>query len=205
MSLDDIFNHLKKTFTIRKRVDFDEADIHIELETPSALEEVKITEACKDLEGTSYLEGLKKHSLAYAIKRIQTPNADVELNNEMEFEITDEEGKTEKVTKYLYILNKLESWPSALRDRLFNAFSDLQSEVEEKVTKNTKFEPFKASTVSEESEEEESKFKRIEKPEEDTEGMTETDKMSKRVRDEVENIDSQRTQKEFDAINKHRG
>jgi hypothetical protein len=205
MSLDNIFNHLKKTFTIRKRVDFDEADIHIELETPSALEEIKITEACKDLEGTSYIEGLKKHSLAYAIKRIQTPDADVELENDMEFEVVDDEGHPEKVTKYLYILEKVESWPSALRDRLFDAFSDLQSEVEEKVMKNTKFEPFKASTVSEESEEEESKFKRIEKPDEDEEGLTETEKMSKKARDEVENIDSHRSQKELDAVTKYRG
>lgn len=205
MSIDNIFDDLKKNFTIRKKVDFDDLGIHIELETPTASEEIKITEACKNLDGVAYIEGLKKHSLAYAVKHLKTSNADIEISNNMEFEVTNDDGNKETLTKYLYMLRQIESWPSALRDSLFDAFSNLQTEVEEKVKKGTKFERFeilpKATT-----EEKESKFKKVEKPEEEeTSGMTETEKTSKKAKEEIENIDANTFRKEQDAISKKNG
>lgn len=204
MSLNDVFDHLKKSFTIRKRVDFSEANIYIELETPTALEEIKITEACKDLEGTSYLEGLKKHSLAYAIKRIKTPDTDIEIDNDMELEWMKEDGSKELVSKYLYLLKQLESWPSALRDKLFDAFSNLQDEVEQKVEESIKFELFKSSTIIEDIKEKESEFKKIDFPD-DEDDMTEVEKISKHAREEIDAIDSNTYNKEQDKINKING
>ena len=205
MALNDIFSNLKKSFTLRKKVDFDEEDIHIDLETPTALEEIKITEACQELEGASYIEGLKKHSLAYSIKRIRSGDQDIELTNDMELESVDEEGNKETLTKYLYMLRQLESWPSSLRDVLFDAFSDLQNEVEERVKKGTKFERFQVIPSERERQEEEPKFKKVEVPEEDESDMTEVEKMSKRARQETEDLDTRRASNENEAVSKYDG
>jgi len=155
MSINSIFSKLKESFNTRRSVDIDEIGLHIELETPTALEEIKITEAIKELEGSAWIEGLKKNSLAYSIKRIKMGDEDISLENDMELE--SEDG--EKVSKYLYMLHQVESWPSSLRDKLFDAFSDLQMEVQKKVDDKMSFERFhfEESEEGEEDKQEETK------------------------------------------------
>lgn len=185
----DIFSKIKKDFTIKKSVDFPEFNLHIELESPTSIEELKIMEACKPAEGAEYLDALKKNTLAISIKKIN----DIDLTID-EIEYSDEEGQPKTMTKYLFMLEQLEGWPTALKDILFQAFSDMQNELEHKINTNVKFERFNLTTVPEQ---EKTSGMKVIKEAEEEEGMTEVDKQARQVEREIDEADRRMAQAEM--------
>jgi len=137
VNLKGLFDTLKNSFSIQKEIKIDGIDLTILLEPLTTAEEIKAMEAIKDLDGNAFIDGLKKNTLAYAIKKI----------NELEFkdsiiEFEDESGQPLSKSKYLFIHEQIELWPSILRDRLFEAYNDMQLELEARVTKGIKFNKF---------------------------------------------------------------
>jgi hypothetical protein len=184
--LNGLLKSIKQQFTLSKKIDFDEMGISITIETITTLEELKVLEAIKDFEGGSYMEALKKSSLAYAIKKINDITFDEDL-----VEYDGDDGKPVKESKYLFLLHQIEGWPSAIRDVLIVAFNNLNLELESKVNQNVKFEVF---TVQPEPETAKihkdvnapEGFKVLEKVEEPEGELTETEKINKQVEKELE-------------------
>lgn len=137
--LKDLFLGIKNLFTIRKRVEF--PGVVIEMEPLTTQEELKVLEACKDYDKSSYIEELKKCTLAYSIKKIN----EVVLEEDLEYE--GDNGEIVKESKYLFILRQLDTWPSAIRDVVFDAFNNMLLELEDKVSKQAKFERFEPPQV----------------------------------------------------------
>jgi len=138
--LSSVLSKVRKAFRPRKSVDFEEEGLHIELENLTSIEEIKVLEAIKDLDGAEYLEALKRHTLAYAIKKID----DVDMSGE-NVPIVNTEGQLEAKSKYLYMRDYLMDWPAAVLDLLFDAYSNIQAEVDAKLQKDMKFERFALS------------------------------------------------------------
>lgn len=178
MELNNILKTIKANFSPRKKVDFDEAGLHFELEPLTAEDEIKVIEGCKNVEDTQYIEALKRHSLACSIKKIN----DIELDNK-DIDYEDEEGNKVSKSKFLYMLDFLSKWPSSLIDILFDAFNNMSKEVEDKIIREAKFKRFK---ISEELPEEEKKktFHKIKESE--SIGMTETEKMNEKIKKEID-------------------
>jgi hypothetical protein len=192
MSLNDVLKAIKKTFVPRKSVDFEEGKIHFELETLTAIEDVKALEACKDLDGSQYIEGLKRNSLAFAIKLIVMKNEDgtttvYDLSKDIIDFLNEETGKTESKSKFLYMVDFLASWPGDVIDILFEAFSDMVAESREKVKKSAKFERFKISEKPAEDKPE--VIKRVTESEESFEGLDDNERLKKKVERELEDAD----------------
>jgi hypothetical protein len=143
--LNELLKSIKKSFTLQKKVEFEDLQISIILEPLTAMEELKVLEACKDFEGGSYIESLKKSSLAYSIKQIN----DI-VFNDLEVDYEDDKGNPVKESKYLFLLHQVENWPAAIRDVLFDAFNNLHSELEARVSSKAKFERFTAQQPVEE-------------------------------------------------------
>jgi hypothetical protein len=141
MGLKDIFSKIKKAFYIKRDIVFEEVGVTIRLEALTSAEELRVLEACKDLEGAIYIEGIKKHSLAYSIRKIN----DMEFSGEY-VDYEDENGKPATESRHLFMLKQVEEWPSTLRDVLFGAFSNLQEELEHMITQKAKFERFVLKT-----------------------------------------------------------
>jgi hypothetical protein len=191
MDLKNLFDTIKKTFTVQRKVDFDDMDLHVVLEPLTALEEVMVLEACNPKEGGAYIAELKKNSLAFSIKEI----------NEFKFydrdiEYPDENGKVINESKYLFLAHQIETWPVALRDALFDAFNDIILEVEDIITKKTKFKRFGAAapvTVETDSEKQSAGipagFRKIEEPKE-PEPANETERLNQQVKKEAEMVES---------------
>jgi len=136
MSLNDVLTLVNKTFKPRRKVDFEDVGLHIELEPLTSLEEVKVTESVKDAEGAEYMEALRRNSLAFAIKQINDVNLDGET-------ITyDSEGKKVTKSKFLYMQDYLGQWPSSILENLFGVFSNVVAETEDIITKKMKHEAF---------------------------------------------------------------
>jgi hypothetical protein len=189
MSLNDVLKAMKKSFVPRKNVDFEENGVHFELETLTELEDVKALEACKDLDGSQYIEGLKRNSLAFAIKLISMKNEDgtkmeYDLSTEFIDFVDEETKKTESKSKFLYMVDFLSSWPPDVIDVLFEAFSDMVVEAREKVKKNAKFERFKISEKPTEDKAE--TLKRAPETEESLEGLDDNERLAKKVERELE-------------------
>ena len=68
MSLNDVLRAIKKSFVPRKSVDFEESGTHFELETLTAIEDVKALEACKDLDGTRVYRRTEKKFFGFCNK-----------------------------------------------------------------------------------------------------------------------------------------
>jgi len=188
--LRDIFGQIKKDFTVKKTVDFPDFNLHIEMESPTSADELKIMEACKPAEGAEYLDALKKNTLAVSIKKIN--DIDLSLN---EVEYSDEDGQPKTMTKYLFLLEQIEGWPTVLKDVLFLAFSDMQNELEHKVNTSVKFEHFNLTTVPEQEKSGPSGMKVV-KEAEDTD-LTEVDKQARQVEREIDEADRRRAQAEM--------
>lgn len=175
MDFTSILNSVKKTFDIHKTIDFNEANLHIEMEPLTSSEELKVIEGCFELSGVRYVEALKRYTLAYAIRKING-NAVTE-----EIDYTDDSGKPAKASKFVFLTNLVDRLPAPMKDLLFNAYANMQQELEAKITSSAKFERFDVEAYQEAQK---STFKPVEVPEED---MTETEKMSKKAQEEVDN------------------
>ena len=192
MSLNNVLQAIKKAFVPRKNVDFEENGLHFELETLSALEDVKALEACKDLDGSQYIGGLKRNSLAFAIKLITMKNADgtktvYDLSTEFIDLVDEETKKVESKSKFLYMVDFLSSWPPDVIDVLFEAFSDMVVEAREKVKKSAKFDRFKISEKPAEDKAE--ALKRVSETEGSLEGLDDNERLAKKVERELDDAD----------------
>ena len=156
MNLDTIFQDVEKKFVIRRDVDFDDLDIHITLQTPSTDEELKITEACSDFDGASYIDQLKTHSVAMSIRRINT----VEFKTD-EVEYDDENGEKQKKSRFLFLLEKVKKWPGPIKEKLFEIYTNMHEELEDKINKSAKFEHFQVASAPAEEEKDESEFREV--------------------------------------------
>ena len=192
MSLNDVLKAVRKAFVPRKNIDFEEGGIHFELETLSTSEDVKVLEACKDLDGSQYIEGLKRNSLAFAIKLITMKNEEgniitYDLSKEIIDFLNESTGKTESKSKFLFMVDFLSSWPGDILDVLFDAFSDMVVEAREKVKKNAKFERFKISEKPAEDKPE--TLKRVTETDESLEELDDNERLKKKVERELEDAD----------------
>lgn len=189
--LNNLLKTIKSSFSKRKKVDFEESNLHFELEPLNSLDEMKVMEACKDIEGAAYIEALKKNSLACSIKKV----------NDMDFSgpdvtYTDENGKEQEKSTFLFMTEFLSEWPSSLIDVLFEAFTDMQTELEAKLKKDVKFERFIISEKPEEDQPE--KFRKI-KENENVPEMTETERLDKKVKEEIDKEDMKISESEMSA------
>jgi hypothetical protein len=181
-NLKDVLSGIKKSFSLTKKVEFAELGLTFELGTLTSQEEIKILEAIKDVSDVGYLDNLKKVSLAFGIKKIN----DFDLTETIEY--TDETtGKKVTESKFLFLTKELDSWSTAIRDALFDAFSNLQAELEDKVSNGIKFERFsiqeKRTDLKRELSDVPKGYKKIEEPEE---AKTEIEKLNDKVKSEVE-------------------
>lgn len=177
-NLQDILKSIKKEFSERKTVDFDKEDIHIEIEPLTSKEEVIVLESVKDVEDAEYLEALKRYTMACSIKKINDMDLDVD-------DVEVEEGKTK--SKFLFMVDYLADWPSGLIDLLFDAFTNMQKNVEDKIKKSAKYERYNFADVVED-EETKNTFKKL--VENTTEGMDEMEKLKKKVEEEEINVEA---------------
>ena len=189
MNLNDLFKSIKKTFTVKKMVDFDDFDLHFELGSVTAMEEMKIFEACAGREGGAFLSELKRSTLAHAIKRIN----DIEFGDIVEY--PGDDGKVIKESKYLFMVKQIDVLPSALRDKLFDAFNNLQEEVENIIDKKSKFERFKIQNIPDTTTPAGEAgipkgFRKIKEPEEPVEPMDETERINQQVKKEAEMVEA---------------
>jgi len=191
MNLQGIFKKVKENVRIYRDIEI--SDISIKMEPPTALEEVKILTACKDFEGPEYINGIKLNSLAYSIKKINEYDL-----SENEYTYTNENGEKETLSKYLFMMRQIEQWPTSVRDVLFDAFTDMQNEMDDKVKEMAKFKRYKITTESA-VEEPESKFKKV-KVKED-EGLTEVEKLNRQVEKEIDQANSNLSSSEDKALN----
>jgi hypothetical protein len=190
MGIDSILNAVRKSFSPRKNVDFEEQGLHFELEPLISTEEVKILEACKDIDQTQYVEALKRNTLACSIKRMILKELDAsgkevitDIDLSKELISYEDEGKTKTKSKFLFMVDYLGQWPSSMVDLLFDVFSNMVQETENKIRNNAKYEVF---TVSEKPlEEKDTKIKPVIEEEEDNENLTETEILQKKVNQEI--------------------
>ena len=142
-------------------------------------------EACQTTEGAVFLSELKRSSLAFAIRKIN----DLDFSDDI-VEFVDDNGTTIKETKYLFLRKQIDVWPASLRDLLFEAFSDMQVELDSIVREKAKFKKFTINTLPEKVGKEETGipkgFKKIVEPEGDSEN--ETDRLNQRVKKEQEQV-----------------
>ena len=196
MNFQGIFKKIKESFTIQKIINVEGYDLHFVLEPLTSAEELKILEVCGNLEGGSFVAQLKRSSLAYAIKKIN----DLDFIDDF-IEYEDEKGNRVKETKYICLTRQIDVMPAALRDTLFEAFSNMQLEVESIVNKNVKYERFTVQEISEKDVAAESSipegFRKIDESK-DQGSLTETERLNNRVKEEIEREEIKHAQ----ALNK---
>jgi len=186
--INELFKDIKKSFAIQKRVDFDELNLHFLMEPLTALEELKLLETLQTAEGGIFVAELKRGTLAFALKKIN----DMEFLNDI-VEYVDDKGNPIKETKYIFLKNQIDTWPVALRDLLFEAFNDMQLELDKMVQTKSKFERFSIQTLPEKMEKTAvdksipEGFVRVE--ESKAEELNETDRLNARVKKEEEQVE----------------
>lgn len=189
--LHNVLKIIKSHYSKRKTVDFEDIGLHVEVEPLTSLEEIKILEASKDVEGSQYIEALKRNTLACAIKKIN----DLDLDKpDLEYE--DENGEKKEKSKFLYMAEYLSEWPSSIIDVLFDAFTNMQAEIEQKIKKDAKFERFEMSEKPQEDQPE--KFRKI-KETDNVPGTTPVERLNKRVEREINREDLKFAEKESQA------
>lgn len=197
--LKSLFAKIRTSFSVRKRIDFDEYDLHIEMEPLTAIQELRVLEACKDYDGGAYIEALKKHSLAYGIKQINDYSFEREI-----VQYPDEGGQMVEETPYLFLSRQIEGWPAALRDIIFEAYQNMLEEVQHRIDSKAKFERF---TVTSEVEAKKSEpvpegFKRVDVPDE-PEPQDEVERMNQTIRREGEQVHAAMDNSTQDAIDRY--
>jgi hypothetical protein len=172
MNFDDILKTVNKAFKPRKSVDFDEFGVHIDLEILDTKEEVKVLESLKDVDGTEYVEALKRHTLAFAIKKLN----DIDLDGD---DVTFEGGGGSVTkSKFIFLRDYLGKWPSSLIDIVFSAYTNMQVEVEERLRTGLKFDRFQLAEPPVVAEKE-PEYKEVKEGEDGD--LTETEKLAKQV------------------------
>lgn len=175
MLLKSLLESVNKQFRVRKSVDFEEFNIHVELMIMTTVEEITVHASLKEYEGGEYFEALKRHTLAMAIRKFN----DMELNDTIEYE---EGSEIKSKSRFLYLVDYLKEWPSLILDKLFEAYTNMTLETEDRARKTMKFETYKLAEPPQV--EKEPKFKPVKeaKPE-----LTPTEKLNKQVEKEIEN------------------
>jgi hypothetical protein len=180
MQLDAVLKNIKQTYMTRKKVDFEDANLHFELEPITADEEIKIMAYCKDYQGSEYIDALKRSSLACTIKKI----------NDNDLSVVDvsyiEENKPITKTKFLFMLDYIGKWPTSFIDILFTAYYEMQQEIEAKVNGSAKFERFQLAEKPQESVIK-PKFREVK---ETDEGLDAEERLRKTVEKEIETENS---------------
>lgn len=191
MGLDDVLKVVNKAFKLRKTIDFDEFDLHIDIEPLTSVEEVKVLSAIKDLEGAEYTEGLKRGTLAMSIKKINDVNLDADEISYME------NGEKKTKSKYLFMQDYLGQWPSSLIDSIFDMFSNIIVEVDTRIRDKVKFERFELEAKPEP--EKEGQFHKVV----ETDGTLSMDAVElerKKVEDEIAQADGAMASSEAAAV-----
>ena len=177
LDLKGILDQARKSFFMRKKVDFDEQGLHFELGPLSSNQETIVTERCVNLEGVDYFDTMKRVTLSFSIKRINDIDLDVE-----KIEV---KGEEEPVNVNEYLEKEISSWPAPLRDRLFEAYSNLYDEIEAKVGKDVKFKKFEKPKSEEDDKQEQETLQEMPVMDSD-EDATPTEKLNKEVEKEIE-------------------
>ena len=193
MNINELMASIKQKTTPRKKVDFNEYDLHFELEPLTSIDEMKILGTSKNFDGAEYIDAVKKCTLACSIKKIN----DIDLSGDT-VEYTESDGIKKSKSKFLYMSEYLGSWPSIVLDVLFEAFGDMQMEAESKIRETAKFERFKLTEKVEI--ETPSKFRKIE--EKDSAGDSEVETLNKQVEKEVSEVNQGIADAESEAIAK---
>jgi hypothetical protein len=190
MDLQKAFQSLKTAYSVSKDVTLDELGIVLTLEPPDSTIESSIIEACSDVDGGAYLEAVKDHSLAYAIRALNGERIQDVIK------VNGEDGEVIEKTRYLFMLEQVRSWPQPLKDLVFDAYSDLLSEIQTKIEAGVKFERFvvSSSVVKPPVPDD---FKMVEDPGEE---LTDVEKVTQQVRDEQEQVEQTMAQTESRAM-----
>ena len=199
-SLKNLFDGIKKSFTIRKKIDFDEYDLHLEMEPLTSIQELKVLESAREYDGGAYINALKNKSLSYALKNINGIDLTVK-----ELEYPGEDGKPVVEETSLFLAKQVEEWPAALRDMVFEAFQNMNEEVEARVKEKSKFERFTTQAPAEEGDGVTGApkgFTRVEEAKEDSD-LTEVERMNKKIEEEIEEAEAQRAQSDQDTVDKY--
>ena len=192
-SLNDILAKIQKSFKIRRSVDFDDIDLHIDMEPLTSVEEVKVIEAVRDFEGAEYLEAMKRFSLAFAIKRI----------NGMTFgegeTVTEEvDGKIVSKSKFLVLREYVAKWPTAFINSLFDSYSNILEEAADYVKKSMKFKEYKMAEPPEPEKEQEAPAG-MKVVKESTEPETEAEALQQQVEKEIDQANAAMAETEANA------
>ena len=179
MDLSGIFKVIKKNFSPRKFIDFKEESLHFEIEPLTSTEEMVVLESIKDVEGAQYIEALKRHTLACALKNING----TEIDNDVKY--MDEEGEEKIKSHFLFMKDYISQFPSTLVEVLFEGYTHMVKILQKKIQDDVKYEKVE---ISEEIKEEiKEKFQEIK--EGTAEGLTEIERLNKRVEKEISQED----------------
>lgn len=202
MDLQGAFASLKKAYAYSKDVEIEELDLKLTLEPPTNIEEQKVLEACSDLDGGEYLDGIKNHTLSYSIKKLSGNDIPefIPMMNEDGSPTLDEDGKPREKTRYLFLFEEISTWTSPLRDKVFDAYQDLLFEIQDKVDKNVTFDRFQIATTEVTSPVPE-KFTRVEEPEDDS-NLTPEELLEKQIKKEQDNVAAGMAQTESEVIDR---
>jgi len=128
----DILSSVRKSLDFRREAEI--LGIKFELGVLSLEEERKANneEALDSLEGSDYLVRLQINVLSYSIKSING----MELGSVVEIEEADK--TITKKEKPLFVRELLDTLPTGMINDLFEVYSDIKEEAEEKLKSNTK-------------------------------------------------------------------
>lgn len=190
MDLQKAFQSLKTAYSVSKDVTLDELGIVLTLEPPDSTIESAIIEACSDVDGGAYLEAVKDHSLAYAVRALNGERIQDVIK------VNGEGGEVVEKTRYLFMLEQVRSWPQPLKDLVFDAYSDLLAEIQTKIEAGVKFERFvvSSSVVKPPVPDD---FKMVEDPGEE---LTDVEKVTQQVREEQGQVEQTMAQTESRAM-----
>lgn len=191
-TLDQILGKIRKQFKIRRPVDFD--DLHFEMEPLTSMEEVKVLEACSELEGAEYLEAMKRLSLAYAIKMI----------NDMTFEegeevAVEEDGEVKTKSKFLVLRDYISKWPTAFINSLFDAYTNILEEASDAVKNKMKFTEYKMAEAPEVEKEQEEAPGGMKVVKESTQPETPAEALQQQVDREIDTANAAMAEAEANA------
>lgn len=190
MDLQKAFQSLQTAYSTSKDVTLEELGVVLTLEPPNSIIEAAIIEACSDVDGGAYLEAVKDHSLAYAIRALNGERVPEVVK------INDENGEVVEKTRYLFMLEQVRNWPQPLKDLVFDAYSDLLAEIQRKIEDGVKFERFIVSPSSVKPPVPED-FKMVEEPKEE---LTDVEKITQQVREEQDQVQQTMAQTESRAM-----
>jgi small-conductance mechanosensitive channel len=128
----DILSAVRKSLDFRRETEI--FGIKFELGVLSLEEERRANndEVLSNLEGTDYLVRLEINVLSYSIKSLNGTQLDSIV------EVEESDKSITKKEKALFIRELLETLPTGMINELFEVYSDIKEEAEEKLKSNTK-------------------------------------------------------------------